>query len=92
MACVFLNVIVSTRSARDEITGWQDGELSVRVRAAPVEGQANQALIRLLASALCVPRADVALVSGARSRHKRMRIEGLEETELRRCLGGRKVS
>lgn len=66
-----------TRSRRPGI-GWRHGgALVVRLCAAPVEGAANEELVSVLSEALGVPRRAVAVVSGARSRIKRVRIEGL---------------
>jgi uncharacterized protein (TIGR00251 family) len=79
-------VRVTPRSGKDEISGWQDGELRVRLRAAPVEGQANEALRRLLAKALRVPVSAVEIAGGATSRSKRLRITGLTPTEVRSRL------
>ena len=59
-----------------------DGELRVRVRSAPVEGAANQALLRLLASELGVPRGAVRLIAGATGRRKIVEIEGLTAEAL----------
>jgi uncharacterized protein (TIGR00251 family) len=81
-----LSVRVTPRSGRDEIIGWQDGELRVRLRAAPVDGKANAALLRLLAKRLRLPAANVELLSGATARVKRLRVRGLNDDELRRSL------
>jgi uncharacterized protein YggU (UPF0235/DUF167 family) len=59
--------------------------LKARVRAAPSEGEANDALTRLIAKAAGVPPRDVALVSGAMSRIKQMKIVG-EATALAAAL------
>jgi uncharacterized protein (TIGR00251 family) len=82
-----LTVRVTPRAARDEITGFEGDVLRVRLRAPPVEGQANDSLRRLLAGVLRVRLDEVALVSGARSRTKRLRIVGLEAAEVRERLG-----
>jgi len=58
----------------------------VRVREAPSEGAANDAIVRLLAEQLDVPRSEVEIVSGHASRHKRIRVS-LDENEMRRRLG-----
>jgi len=57
--------------------------LRVRVTAPPVEGAANVALIRVLASALDVAASDVRLVGGERARQKRVEVSGLAEERLR---------
>ena len=57
--------------------GWK-----VRVAAAPERGRANDAVTDLLASTLAVPRAQVTLLSGARSRDKTFVVRGLEAEEV----------
>jgi uncharacterized protein (TIGR00251 family) len=81
-----LVVRVTPRAGRDEIAGWQGDELRVRLRAPPVDGRANEALVRLLALSLGVPPSSIELVTGATVRIKRLRVQGLSEAELRRRL------
>ena len=74
-------VRLTPRGGRDAIDGIEqraDGQcvLKARVRAAPTEGDANDALIALLAHAAGVPPRDVTLVSGATARIKRLPIAG----------------
>jgi uncharacterized protein (TIGR00251 family) len=85
MADCVLSLRVTPRSSRDTIE-WRDGELRIRLRAAPVEGQANEALLRLLAKRLGIPQADVEIVGGATSRTKRVRVHGLDEAAVRERL------
>jgi uncharacterized protein len=61
----------------DRVEGVVDGVLRVRVTAPPIEGAANQALLRLLADELGVARRDVRLVAGAAGRQKLVVIDGL---------------
>ena len=75
------------RARGDEIVGEREGRLLVRVSAPPAEGRANEALCRLIARRARVGRRRVAVVSGARSREKRVRVEGMSLAELRRALG-----
>ena len=66
----------------------RDGALLVRLAAAPVDGAANAELIDLIARALHVPKRDVTIVSGERSRNKRVRIAGMNaEDVVGRLLG-----
>jgi uncharacterized protein YggU (UPF0235/DUF167 family) len=58
------------------------GELRARVSAAPADGEANRALLVLLAAELRVPRTALALEHGARSRTKRVRVEGMSAASL----------
>ena len=55
-----------------------DGRLKVAVTAPPVDGEANAAVIELLAKALGVPRRQVEVIAGASSRRKTVRIEGAD--------------
>ena len=80
-------VRVTPRSARDEVTGWRDGALRVRLRAPPVEGKANEALRKLLAQRLGVAQSAVILVSGETGRLKRIRVDGIDEAQVREKLG-----
>jgi uncharacterized protein len=81
-----LVVRVTPRAGRDEISGWHGEELRVRLRAPPVDGRANEALVRLIASRLRVPPSSIELITGATARIKRLRVGGLSEAELRQRL------
>ena len=71
------------RSSREAIEGVREGALRVALTAPPVDGEANAALIALLAKALGVPKRDVAVVSGSTGRSKRVRVAGLSPDEVR---------
>jgi uncharacterized protein (TIGR00251 family) len=73
-----LRVRVIPRAGRSGVAGERDGALLVRLAAAPVDGEANEALIAFLARQLDTPRRAVRLVAGDRSRDKRLEIDGLE--------------
>jgi uncharacterized protein (TIGR00251 family) len=82
------------RDAIDDIAPGPDGKplLRVRVRAAPSEGEANDALIRLIAKMVGVPPRAVNLISGQTARVKRLKIDGsaiaLAESLERICSNG----
>jgi len=74
-------------AAVDRIEGWKaDPEgrrvLKVRVRARPIDGEANDALIRLLAKSLGVSRSSVTVVRGGQSRSKMVVVDGLGDETL----------
>ena len=81
-----IRVRLTPRSSRNEILGWSEGLLSVRVTAPPVDGKANAALERLIAKTLGVPKRDVSVVSGARGREKTVEIAGVTQDEVVRLL------
>ena len=70
-------VRVIPRAGRDAVAGVRDGALLVRLSAPPVEGAANEALVALLAQQFGRPKRDVAILSGHRSRTKRVALAGL---------------
>jgi uncharacterized protein (TIGR00251 family) len=73
-----IDVRVIPRAGRTEITGVRDGALVVRLAAAPVDGTANVELIDVIARALHIPKRDVTIVTGERSKQKRIRIQGID--------------
>jgi len=78
---VLVDVRLTPRGGRDALEGIEsraDGRavLKARVRAAPFEGEANDALCRLLARALDVAPRDVTIATGATARVKRVQVRG----------------
>jgi uncharacterized protein YggU (UPF0235/DUF167 family) len=71
-------VRLTPRGGLDRVDGVVDGTLRARVAAAAVEGAANQALLRLIADELHVPRSAVRLVAGATARTKVVGVEGID--------------
>jgi uncharacterized protein (TIGR00251 family) len=86
-----LRVRLTPRAARSQIDGWDGDLLRVRVAAPPVEGKANDALLRLLAKALDVPPSRLRLVKGRTSREKVIAVEGVSGEDVRARLGGGKT-
>ena len=69
-ADLVLRVRIQPRASREGIEGVREDRLRVRVCSPPVDGAANESLIRLLAQALDVPRAAIRLARGEKSRDK----------------------
>jgi hypothetical protein len=83
-----LDIRVIPRAPRSRVDGTRGDALLIRLAAPPVDGAANAALIAFLAEALDLPRRDITLVSGERSRDKRVRIIGLDSITTRTRLLG----
>ncbi|MEI9903943.1 MAG: DUF167 domain-containing protein [Asticcacaulis sp.] len=84
---VKLHVRLTPKAAADRIDGWgEDAQgrryLKVRVRAAPIEGRANAAVMAYLAERLGVPKSRLTLVAGETARLKTIDIDGLDEARL----------
>ena len=77
-----LEIKVIPRAGRSGFAGLRDGALLVRLAAAPVDGAANDELIALIAKTLRIPKRDVTIVSGERSRSKRIRIAGIDREQV----------
>lgn len=75
-------VLVVPRASRSEIVGEHDGALRVRIAAAPVDGEANEELVRFLARALKVPRNAVVVIGGQTSRLKSIAVTGIAADTL----------
>jgi uncharacterized protein (TIGR00251 family) len=79
-------VRLQPRARANEIVGERAGVLVVRVTAPPAEGRANDALCRLIAKRARIGVRRVSVVRGAGSREKVVRVQGIDERELRRAL------
>jgi len=79
---VLIDVRVIPRATKSGVAGARDNALLVRLNAPPVDGAANAELIAVLARALGVPKRAVTLVSGERSRQKRVRVTGVTAEQV----------
>ncbi len=84
---ITLAVKVVPRAKRDEIVGVEGDALKVRLTAPPVEGKANEALVKFLAKKLDVRRGDIEILHGETGRHKLVRVRGLSAERLKKVIG-----
>jgi uncharacterized protein (TIGR00251 family) len=84
-------VQVIPRSSRNQVAGVQGDALKVKLTAPPVEGAANAALIEFLAKQLGVRKSAVSILSGDKSRHKTVRVEGVTRVQVERALPERRL-
>ena len=73
---------VQPRASKDEIAGEMGGALKVRLQAPAVDDRANEALAEFLAQLLKTPRTAVRILSGERSRTKRIEIRGVTRQQI----------
>jgi uncharacterized protein (TIGR00251 family) len=83
-----LRVRLTPRAHRDAIEGVRDGVVLARVRAPPVDGRANAALVKLVAKAAGVPASRVQIVRGHGARDKVVDVDGLDAPALLARLSG----
>ncbi|HET9995713.1 MAG TPA: DUF167 domain-containing protein [Candidatus Acidoferrum sp.] len=79
---IIVLVRVQPRASKDEIAGEMGGALKIRLCAPAVEDRANEALIEFLAQLLKTPKAAVRILSGERSRTKRLEIRGVTRQQI----------
>jgi len=84
---IIVSVRVIPRAGKSGVAGARAGALLVRLQAPPIEGAANQELIEVIARTLGVPRRAISIVSGERSRHKRLRVAGIDAAAAASRLG-----
>jgi hypothetical protein len=82
MKGILLKVHLQPQASRNEIVGpYRDG-IKVKVTAPPIEGKANEALIRFLAEELGISMSSIKILKGLHSREKTLRISGTLDQEL----------
>jgi hypothetical protein len=84
---VRLAIRVQPRAARSEVAGLHGDRIRIRLAAPPVDGAANDALVRFLAEALGVPARAVTITGGLASRSKTVLATGVSPAEAAARLG-----
>ena len=83
-----IEIKAAPNASRSQIVGWLGDTLKIRLAAPPVDGKANLELTRFLAQTLGLPKTAVTLATGAASRQKRVRIDGLSREDVTARLTG----
>jgi uncharacterized protein (TIGR00251 family) len=83
-----LPVRVHPGAKRNAVTGVHDGALKISLTTPPTDGRANRALIAFIAGQLRIPRARIALLTGAASHSKTLRIASMSGAQLQAALSG----
>lgn len=76
-------VIVQPRSKKNEVVGFSEGALKVKVTAPPVEGAANEALIELLSQTLRIRKSNIEILKMKTSRRKLIQCKGISMNEMK---------
>lgn len=83
---IVLTLYIQPGAKSSEISGVHGEALKIRLAAPPVEGKANQALIRFLSEKLAIPKQAITLLSGETNRNKRVQIIGLSVEAIENVL------
>jgi uncharacterized protein (TIGR00251 family) len=86
-SAITFDVLVQPRASRERLGPLCGDRLKIAVSAPPVDGEANAAVIALLAKRLGVPKSAVSVVAGASGRRKTVRVAGVGTAALAACLG-----
>jgi uncharacterized protein (TIGR00251 family) len=86
LSSAVIDIRVIPRAPRTRVDGTRGDAILIRLAAPPVDGAANEALIAFLSNALALPRRNIRIVSGDKSRDKRVAIEGLDDASVRTRL------
>jgi uncharacterized protein (TIGR00251 family) len=89
MPKLLLHIRVQPRASRSAIVGPHGDALKVRLTAPPVDGAANEELIRFLAKEFGVPQRAIEIVAGLSSRRKTVRVMGVTREEVQAVIGRR---
>jgi len=81
---VTFDILVSPRASRGKLGPLHGGRLKISVTAPPVDGEANAAVIELLAAELGVARSAIEIVAGARGKRKTVRVRGVARAAIER--------
>ena len=82
-----IEVKVQPRSSKNQVAGEQDGALKIKLTAPPVDGEANQALIKYLSTWLKIPKKNITILKGETARHKLIEIQGIDKNSLLKKAG-----
>lgn len=83
---IVIDVLVQPRASRAKIGPRHDGRIKIAVTAPPVDGEANAAVIELLAKSLGVAKSAIEVIAGASSRRKTLRIDGVTSEQIEALL------
>lgn len=79
---VILKLHIQPKASKSEVVGLHGDRLKVRLKAPPVDGKANEELVRFLSELLGVPKSNIEILSGLTGRQKTVKIIGVTKDKL----------
>jgi len=86
MLSATFSIRIQPRASKNEVIQMEGGGIKIRLTAPPVDGAANEALVKFLSDRLDIPKSQIEIVSGHTSKNKIVRIEGISQEESERVL------
>lgn len=83
---IFITLKVTPNASNNQIIGWKEDLLCLRIRGAPEKGRVNNELIAFIASLLDISKSQIEIVSGHTSRLKRLKIEGISLEQFQKIF------
>lgn len=83
----FIDIWAKPRASKSALAEEREEALTIRLAAPPVDGKANEALLKFLSKLLKIPKSELVLANGASSRKKRVLVQGLSPEEVSAKLG-----
>lgn len=74
-----LTVYLQPGAKKSAVAGWHNGNIKIKVNSPPIDGKANEALIHFLSDFLSVPKSSIEIISGQKSRIKKLTIIGITD-------------
>ncbi|OGT38672.1 MAG: YggU family protein [Gammaproteobacteria bacterium RIFCSPHIGHO2_12_FULL_38_14] len=74
---IILNIYLQPGAKKSELSGMHNGYVKIKVNSPPVDGKANAALILFLSKFLKIPKSSIKIISGEKSKIKKLSISGL---------------
>ncbi|NGX44741.1 MAG: hypothetical protein K1060chlam3_00916 [Candidatus Anoxychlamydiales bacterium] len=83
---MILKVKIIPKSKVNQIIGFEEDTLKIRIKASPEKGKANKELIRFIAKSLSIAQSRISIISGHTSRLKKLQIEGISKKDLTQVI------
>lgn len=79
---IIIQVRITPNASTNQVLGWKEGILRIKIRGVPEKGKVNKELVAFLADVLNIKQSQIEILSGHTSRDKRLSIEGVPELTL----------
>jgi len=87
---VTLSIRIQPRASKNEVVAMGNGGIKIRLTAPPVDGAANEALVKFLSRFFSVSKSQVEIVSGHTGREKIVKVSGISDADVEQLLIGAK--